>query len=523
MLYSTLLLAALALTPASASAEKQVPTNLARLRQRALCSSGLTSYFCDLTSDVKNCGSVGHKCPVAWENGVGAACVDSQCQPEECNPGFAFDAEHGGCVDILSDVVNCGAIGSSCSETLVNSVSQACQQGVCVPTVCKAGFSIDGSKCTTRYASDVENCGAAGVACSASSWSNGSGAKCSSGKCQPESCDKGYFYDAVANECRELSAIDTTSDFNHCGAIGNKCQNVYVNGGFGECVNSVCQTVCKAGFSWDAKLLYCRPTTRDLNNCGAIDQVCKPHGSSASICVAGECFASQCKLGYALRNGVCHKIDITSDVHHCGALNHPCVFFPKGANGICVASQCQITTCPEKYSFKEGTCIKDPVRQRARVKKEKNKKPTLCPAKEETACPIAGSASFEAAASHHFTKPRNDYSGIMIGAGGYECVDTQVSIDSCGGCSSTGEGQDCTLIPHAAGVGCDVGVCKVFSCSSGFRPNLDGTMCVRARTDTRSVKRNHSRRATGAAHAHNAQHHMNRMGASFRHHGDIKA
>lgn len=59
---------------------------------------------------------------------------------------------------------------------------------------------------------------------------------------------------------------------------------------------------------------------------------------------------------------------------------------------VCVASQCQITTCPEKYTFKEGVCVKDPVRQRARVKKEKNKKPTLCPAKEETACPIAGSA-----------------------------------------------------------------------------------------------------------------------------------
>lgn len=171
-------------------------------------------------------------------------------------------------------------------------------------------------------------------------------------------------------------------------------------------------TYCNSGYAWDAKHLFCRPVNRDLNHCGAVNQVCKPTGSSASICVAGECFASQCTRGYALRQGVCHKIDTATDgeslplgdrlgaqltlcltsVAHCGALDRPCNFFPAGATGICVASECQITACPEKYSFKEGVCVKDPVRQRARVKKEKNKKPTLCPAKEETACPIAGAA-----------------------------------------------------------------------------------------------------------------------------------
>ncbi len=43
--------------------------------------------------------------------------------------------------------------------------------------------------------------------------------------------------------------------------------------------------------------------------------------------------------------------------------------------------------------------------------------------------------------------------------GRYECIDFATELESCGGCSSIGEGQDCMTIPNAISVGCESGVC----------------------------------------------------------------
>jgi hypothetical protein len=42
----------------------------------------------------------------------------------------------------------------------------------------------------------------------------------------------------------------------------------------------------------------------------------------------------------------------------------------------------------------------------------------------------------------------------------YECIDTDQELQSCGGCSSTGAGQDCTAIRGAWNVGCEYGHCR---------------------------------------------------------------
>ena len=43
--------------------------------------------------------------------------------------------------------------------------------------------------------------------------------------------------------------------------------------------------------------------------------------------------------------------------------------------------------------------------------------------------------------------------------GDYECLDTAHELESCGGCASTGEGQDCTAIRGIWNVGCVQGRC----------------------------------------------------------------
>jgi hypothetical protein len=61
----------------------------------------------------------------------------------------------------------------------------------------------------------------------------------------------------------------------------------------------------------------------------------------------------------------------------------------------------------------------------------------LCPS-NLIACPVAGPPGF-------FSD--------------YECIDTRHDLQSCGGCSSMGMGQDCTAIRGAWNVGCESGHC----------------------------------------------------------------
>ncbi|GAA5845943.1 hypothetical protein JCM3766R1_000868 [Sporobolomyces carnicolor] len=115
------------------------------------------------------------------------------------------------------------------------------------------------------------------------------------------------------------------------------------------------------------------------------------------------------------------------------------------------------------------------------MKKKKIKKPrTFCPP-GEVACPISGSTTYEDALKQHMTGNKT-VQGIMAGDGGYECVNVQEALDSCGGCASTGEGRDCTKIRGAVGVGCAESRCLVFSCRPGWKVSMSGEACVRSKT-----------------------------------------
>jgi len=44
--------------------------------------------------------------------------------------------------------------------------------------------------------------------------------------------------------------------------------------------------------------------------------------------------------------------------------------------------------------------------------------------------------------------------------GDYECVDTLVDLDNCGGCATLGEGKNCNALPGVWNVGCEQSVCE---------------------------------------------------------------
>ncbi|KAI0724552.1 hypothetical protein C8T65DRAFT_734168 [Cerioporus squamosus] len=61
----------------------------------------------------------------------------------------------------------------------------------------------------------------------------------------------------------------------------------------------------------------------------------------------------------------------------------------------------------------------------------------------------------------------------------WECLDTANELESCGGCSSTGAGEDCTAIAGAWNVGCNNGKCVVYTCADGYLRSLDNKSCVK--------------------------------------------
>lgn len=48
---------------------------------------------------------------------------------------------------------------------------------------------------------------------------------------------------------------------------------------------------------------------------------------------------------------------------------------------------------------------------------------------------------------------------VSLMGGDYECVDTLLDLDHCGGCSTLGEGENCNAIPGVWNVGCEQSTC----------------------------------------------------------------
>ncbi|KII85425.1 hypothetical protein PLICRDRAFT_44725 [Plicaturopsis crispa FD-325 SS-3] len=75
----------------------------------------------------------------------------------------------------------------------------------------------------------------------------------------------------------------------------------------------------------------------------------------------------------------------------------------------------------------------------------------------------------------------------LQGGSGYDCVNTQSDVESCGGCATrtpfgaaAASGVDCTALPHVdkASASCAAGVCVIEKCAEGFAPSADKTSCA---------------------------------------------
>lgn len=107
---------------------------------------------------------------------------------------------------------------------------------------------------------------------------------------------------------------------------------------------------------------------------------------------------------------------------------------PSGCEWIYESNKCQPISTPPSPKPPQPS-YHYPAKNKKRAQKVRVN--NLCP-NEMAACPIA------------------DTYGVFTD---YECIDTKYDLQSCGGCSSTGAGNDCTAIPGAWNVGCEAGHC----------------------------------------------------------------
>jgi hypothetical protein len=133
--------------------------------------------------------------------------VLAQGDATTCENGLTYCG--GVCVDLRSDMNNCGACGEICESGLV---PVECRSGVCERANCPVGITYCGIEDGCRdLTSDPEHCGACANPCASG--------VCSGGVCAAgSSCAEGQA------DCGGI-CVDTCCDNNNCGACGNVCKD----------------------------------------------------------------------------------------------------------------------------------------------------------------------------------------------------------------------------------------------------------------------------------------------------------
>ncbi|HET7091824.1 MAG TPA: MXAN_6577-like cysteine-rich protein, partial [Thermomicrobiales bacterium] len=156
-----------ATTPTATTAPTAAPTTAPTMAPTAVsCPGGTTlcgDVCVDLQTDVNNCGTCGHVCPAAQPGFVtdcaAGACFFRRAPAPPCDPGLTRCAS--GCVNLGSDPANCGACGTVCGA------GQVCFAGLCANEHrCDPGLTRCGDACV-NLATDSANCGGCGATCAA--------------------------------------------------------------------------------------------------------------------------------------------------------------------------------------------------------------------------------------------------------------------------------------------------------------------------------------------------------------------
>jgi hypothetical protein len=177
----------------------------------------------------------------------------------------------GSCVDIRSDVRNCGGCWNECPE------GSTCTDGLCAagtcPIPCPVGYICCIDACVDT-SSDISNCGGCGIACDTRRADG-----CFEGNC---SCKGALACNDEDMCCPVLGCRHVLTDPSNCGGCGTACD-------IGEtCVEGECRCgdgpACPVGMSCCSGL--CIDTSADPLNCGGCNIACDAQGPD---CIDGQC------------------------------------------------------------------------------------------------------------------------------------------------------------------------------------------------------------------------------------------
>lgn len=296
--------------------------------------------------------------------------------------------------------------------------------------------------------------GSGGYTCG--SLSRSSGGQCSSTTCDPQKvssnggcCPRGQTY----------------KDGKCCGAVGCKSNSSQCTPAL-SCPtytsNGIC---CPSGTSgWTGYTTVCCPkgqiengsTGKCITNCQSGYEYNSSKGKCEPICDTSNGYIYQ---QTSTGKDICCKSGMKACQTVCCPVNQPEV----GDTGVCCPSGSQVTNGKCTTPTGKSTNHRRVARQFQEALTASsfyglaaNAKGALCPS-GLAACPIGDFAS----------------------SGQYECLDPLADLQSCGGCESMGTGKDCTVIPGARWMGCNQGVCEVYSCNNGWKRNSNGTECER--------------------------------------------
>jgi hypothetical protein len=306
------------------------------------CPDGLTECngeCVDLNTDVNNCGECGNLCEFPHAE---ASCVDGVCVMGACHEGW-YDCNllpEDGCeTDLVADNQNCGECGNACED------GQYCMGGKCVQE-CPDGFVDCGGGCIDVNGDNIHHCGDCFQECLVA---NGTPA-CDLGTCVIESCEAG-FADCVngyADGCETVLGTDQ-----NCSDCDDICE--FPNG-FGFCDEYVCQLgACQDGYGDcnDDDQDGCETQLGSAQHCSACDDACE-YAHAPGFCIEGICLMGDCEEGFADCNQTpddgCES-DLSSDSANCGSCDAAC-----DADEICVDGQCVFCVDADGDGYHDQAC-----------------------------------------------------------------------------------------------------------------------------------------------------------------------
>ncbi len=400
------------------------------------CGTAPAQYCANVSVDPANCGSCGNVCTLAHAT---EGCGGGACTVQRCDAGFGDcdNVASTGCeANLNTSAANCGACGRACA--LANATS-ACTSGACTVSACSTGYldcdgiAADGCEVNTR--TDLNNCGACGVSCSA-------GQVCSAGVCTATcasplstcgAASSAYCANLSSDplNCGVCSLVCALSGAATNGCSGGACTVLTCNAGLGNC-DAIAANGCETNLNTTAA------------NCGACGRACSLSFATAT-CVGGACAVGSCTTGHrdcdASPSNGC-EVNILTDNANCGGCGTPC-----GAGQVCSSGVCT-ATCASPLTACSGACVNlatDPTHCGLCT--------TTCPARTNAA-PVCNSSVCGYVCSAGFADCD------LASANGCE-VNVTTSLTNCGAC-----GNACPARANATAT-CGSGTCG-FTCNSGF-------------------------------------------------------